>query len=86
MATGAGTDHLGEARHPDAQQLPLFAHPALLLAQPLVVGHLERQVEGLLVVAGVVLEARRRCVGKLLGADEVRPPQLHGIHAQLIRG
>src|SRR5204863_1998336 len=53
----AGPGDLGEARHPDADEPAPAAALLLLLAELLVAGLLESEVEGGAVVAGVVGEA-----------------------------
>ena len=65
---------------------PSLARALLLLAQLLVADPLERLVERRLVVAGVVLEPGRRGVRELVRRDEVLPPQLGRVDAELVGG
>ena len=59
-----GADDLGERADADPHELAALALLELLLAQPLVVDHLHRQLERARVVARVVLPAgRRSCTG-----------------------
>ena len=46
----------------------------------------ERELQCLLVVAGVVLEPGRRLVRELIGLDEVLHPDLRRVHVQLVGG
>ena len=85
LAARARADDLGEAREADPDQPPFLARPLLLLAQLLVADALERLVERRLVVAGVVLEAGRGRVRELVRLDEVLPPQLGRVDAELVR-
>ena len=72
--------HVGGQTH--AYQLAALPRRALLLTQLLVLGELQRLLEGRGVVAGVVDAAGGRAVGKRVGGNEVAPPDVGGIQAQ----
>jgi hypothetical protein len=72
-------------RDADAEQLALLPRLLLLGAELLVADDLERLGERLLVVAAVEHQAGRRRVGELLLLDEVLPPDLDRVHAELGR-
>ena len=61
------------------------APPRLLGAQLVETGSVERQVERALVVAGVVGRARGRRVGERIARDQVAPPHLDRVEADLGR-
>ena len=74
--------HPGGEAHPAVHAL---AAQALLLGTELVdVEVLEQPVERALVVAGVVEDPERRLERELIARDEVLPPQLEPVHAELV--
>src|ERR1051326_6961929 len=77
---------LDERRDADAGELAALARRVALGDEPVVVGELYRLVERFFIVAGIVLDAGRRLIRKLFGSDEVLPPDLHPIDAQIARG
>jgi hypothetical protein len=81
----AGADDLGEAGEADPDQPALLERLGLLLAELVVAELAQRELERLGVVARVVDETRRRLVGELLRLDEVLPPQLGRVDAELVR-
>ena len=81
----AGTDGLGEERHPDAHQLAALALLLLLGAQCVVADHVHGLAHGGLVVTRVVHPAGLALVRKLLGPQQVSQPQLGRVHLQLER-
>ena len=68
---------------PSSTSVAGLAAPLLLCAQLLVAGRAQREVERALVVAGVVRHAAGRLVREGVLGDEVLPPHLGGIHADL---
>src|SRR5581483_2432943 len=77
---GGGLD---VGRDPEPEQPPLLAGTRLLGAEALVVDELERALERL--ARGHALERRaaQHLARLLVGRDEVPPPDLRGIDAQL---
>ena len=71
--------------------MPSWLHVAvgaalgLLLAQRVVAGGLEHEVQGARVLARVVGGAGDRLVGEVVGRDEVAPSQLGRVHVELLR-
>ena len=63
---------------------PCLQRLGLLLAQTRVAGHLERLVERLLVLAGVVMLAGQGREWELLRLDEVDPPHLGRVESALV--
>src|SRR5262249_24166777 len=90
-ARRAGADDFREERNADAHQLArLAAFEGLALyllffAQLFVADALHRLLHGGLIVAGIVLPAGRRGVGKLLAPDQVLHTELGRVHAELLR-
>src|SRR5439155_24785228 len=82
---GPEAAHLDVAGHADAEQPAVapFEALALLGAQGIVAGDLERARERPIVLAAVVVLPRRRRVGEGVGRDEVLPADLLGRLAQL---
>ena len=82
---------LGEEAHADPHDLARLAAleglalGGLLGAQLRVADGVHRLLHGGVIVAGVVLPAERRLVGKLLAPDEVLQAQLGRVHAELLR-
>ncbi len=84
VLAGTGADGLGEERDADPHQLAALALLGLLAPQLVVPGHVEADVEGALVLAGVVDPAGLGGVGELVGLDEVLPAQRDRVHLELV--
>ena len=85
LTLGDAVGDLDVARQADAELTVPAGGAALPLVGPqlVVAGHLEGEVEGSLVVAAVVVGPGRGRVGEGVGSDEVLPPDLCRIHADL---
>ncbi len=80
----ASTDDFGEAGDADAHQFAAFALFGLFAAQPFVVKHVHRFLEGGVVVAAVVVPAGGGFVGELIGANEVPHAQFGRVLAEVV--
>ena len=78
-------DDLGEGRDADAHQLALRALLRLLAAKPLVVDRLQHLLQCRVIVSAIERPAERRRIRKLLGLDEVAPPDLRLVETELLR-
>ena len=80
---GAETANLGIGSEANTEVTTLFAGRRLLLAEAVVVHHLQRHVQGGIVVTAVVGNPRRDGIRELVSADEVLPPDGRRVHLQL---
>ncbi len=78
----AGAERLGHRRDADTEQAALLAGSLLALQEAVVVDLLQRQVQALVVVAGVQQEPEGGAVREL--TDEVDPAELGLVHAELV--
>ena len=81
-----GSDAFDVQRDTDAGEPAVAARRCLLAARLVHTTECERRVERALVIPGVVDEAERRRVRKVVLRDEVLAPQLDGIDVELARG
>ena len=80
----SGTDSLNVERDAYAEERSALARLSLLCTYLFHSPELERRVQGALVVTGVVDEAQRRRMRKVVSRDEIAPSQLDGIDFQLV--
>src|SRR5206468_11581613 len=76
---------LDEAGKPDAEVAALAAGAPLLLAPPRVAALVDRELERLEIAAALEDVAEGRRVGELVRADQVAPPDVHRIEAEVAR-
>ena len=81
---GREAAHLHPGREAHAAVDALAAQPLLLRPELVQVEVLEQLVERAVVVARVVHDPERRLERELLSLDEVLPPQLEPVHAELV--
>ena len=82
---GRGIGHLDHRRQPDAAMDVLRSKLLLLFPQLPVVHDFQQQIQGLVVRELLELDARGEGIGIGVVRDQVLPPELGGIHAELLR-
>ena len=86
LAAVARAQRLGHRGDAQAQQPAPRPRLRLLPPEVLVADRLQPDVQALGVLAGVGEEAERGAVREVVVADEVHPPELGLVHAQVVRG
>lgn len=85
VPAGPGAHPFGEEGDPDTHVFAASALFGLLTTKFVVTGHLHRHPHRLLVLPGVVLPARWRGVGELLGAQQILQSKFGRVHLQFLR-
>jgi hypothetical protein len=84
LGAEAGELDVGAQPDPELLHVAVGAALGLLLAQLVVAGGLEHEVQGARVLARVIGGAGDRLVGEVAGRDEVAPAQLGRVHVELL--
>ena len=77
---GRDTAGLDIGRDADAPQLSLVGRGFAPCFEAVVIGFLQRDLQGRLIVAAVVLHDHRRLIGEGVARDEVPPPDLRPVY------